>query len=188
MQRRAFIKLLGGIAAAWPLGASAQQSGLPVVGYLSARSRDDTSHLIPAFQRGLAESGYVDGRNVTIEYRFGLGQYDRLPAMAKEFVQLPVTVIAATGGEPSALAAKAATSTIPIVFAVGGDPVKQGLTASISHPRGNATGITSYTNEMEPKRLGLLRQLVPAVQTIGLLVNSGFSQAESQLNGAVNQP
>src|SRR5262249_36186368 len=109
------------------------------------------------------------------------GQYDRLPAMAKEFVQLPVTVIAATGGEPSALAAKAATSTIPIVFAVGGDPVKQGLTASINHPGGNATGITSYTNAMEPKRLGLLRELVPAAQTIGLLVNSGFSQAESQL-------
>src|SRR6516162_5579642 len=115
-KRREVITLLGGAAATWPLAARAQQPALPVIGYLSARSREDTSHLITAFQRGLAESDYIDGRNVTIEYRFALGQYDKLPAMANELVRLPVTVVATTGGEPSALAAKAATSTIPIVF------------------------------------------------------------------------
>src|SRR6516162_9944555 len=117
-KRREVITLLGGAAATWPLAARAQQPALPVIGYLSARSREDTSHLITAFQRGLAESDYIDGRNVTIEYRFALGQYDKLPAMANELVRLPVTVVATTGGEPSALAAKAATSTIPIVFAI----------------------------------------------------------------------
>jgi len=180
-RRREFITLLG-MAAASPLAARAQQPAMPVIGYLSARSREDTSHLIAAFQRGLAENDYVDGRNVTVEYRFALGQYDKLPAMANELVRLPATVIATTGGEPSALAAKAATSNIPIVFAIGSDPVKQGLTASINRPGGNATGITSLTNEMEPKRLGLLRELVPHAHTIGLLLNSSFSQAESQLS------
>jgi putative tryptophan/tyrosine transport system substrate-binding protein len=128
------------------------------------------------------ESDYADGRNVTLDYRFARGQYDKLPAMANELVRLPVSVIATTGGEPSALAAKAATSTIPIVFALGSDPVKHGLTASINRPGGNATGITSLTNEMEPKRLGLLRELVPHARTVGLLVNPNFSQAESQLS------
>ena len=180
MRRRDFLTLLGG-AATWPLVARAQQPAMPVIGYLSARSREDTSHLITAFERGLAESDYVDGRNATIDYRFARGQYDNLPEMANELVRLPVSVIATTGGEPSALAAKAATSTIPIVFAVGSDPVKQGLTASINRPGGNATGITSLTTEMEPKRLGLLRELVPHARTIGLLVNPSFSQAESQL-------
>jgi len=181
VRRRQFITLLGGAAAAWPLVARAQQPAMPVIGYLSARSREDTSHLITAFQRGLAESDYVDGRNARIDYRFARGEYDKLPAMANELVRLPVSVIATTGGEPPALAAKAATSTIPIVFAVGSDPVKQALTASINRPGGNATGITSLTNEMEPKRLGLLRELVPHARTVGLLVNPNFSQAESQL-------
>jgi len=181
LKRREFITLMGG-AAACPLAARAQQPATPVIGYLSARSREDTSHLIAAFQRGLAESDYIDGRNVTIEYRFALGQYDKLPAMANELVRLPVTVIATTGGAPSALAAKAATSIIPIVFAIGSDPVKQGLTASINRPGGNATGITSLTNEMEPKRLGLLRELVPQARTIGVLLDSSFSRAESQLS------
>jgi putative tryptophan/tyrosine transport system substrate-binding protein len=152
-RRREFITLLG-MAAASPLAARAQQPAMPVIGYLSARSREDTSHLIAAFQRGLAENDYVDGRNVTVEYRFALGQYDKLPAMANELVRLPATVIATTGGEPSALAAKAATSSIPIVFAIGSDPVKQGLTASINRPGADATGITSLTNEMEPKGSG----------------------------------
>ena len=128
MRRREFILALGGAAAPsslWPLAARA---------HLSARSREDTSHLIAAFQRGLAESDYVDGRNMTIEYRFALGQYDKLPAMANDLVRLPVTVIATTGGEPSALAAKAATSTIPIVFAIGSDPVKQGLNGKHQPP------------------------------------------------------
>src|SRR5262252_4881195 len=181
MRRRDFITLLGGAAAPsilWPLAARAQQPAMPVIGYLSARSREDTSHLIAAFQRGLAESDYIDGRNVTIEYRFALGQYDKLPAMANELVRLPVTVVATTGGEPSALAAKAATSTIPIVFAIGSDPVRQGLTASINRPGGNATGITSLTNEMEPKRLGLLHELVPHAHTIGLVKSELFPGRE----------
>jgi putative tryptophan/tyrosine transport system substrate-binding protein len=181
MRRREFIALLGG-AAAWPRAAWAQQSQMPVIGYLSARSREDTAHLIVAFQRGLAENGFVEARNVAIEYRFALGQYDKLPAMAKELVQLPVTVIAATGGEPSASAAEAATSTIPIVFAVGSDPVKAGLTTSINRPGGNVTGIATATSEMEPKRLGLLREVVPQASTIGFLLDSGFPFAEKQLS------
>ena len=181
MRRREFITLIGGVAA-WPLAARAQQTAMPVIGYLSARSRDDTSHLIVAFQRGLAESGYAEGQNVIIEYRFALGQYDVLPAMAKELVQLQPTVIATTGGEPSALAAKAATSTIPIVFAVGSDPVKLGLTASINRPGGNTTGIATSITDMVPKRLGLLRELVPHARTIGFLLNSSLPQADSELS------
>jgi putative tryptophan/tyrosine transport system substrate-binding protein len=182
MRRREFITLLGGAAAAWPLAAHAQQPAMPVIGYLSSRSWDDTSHLIAAFQRGLAENGYVEGQNVTIEYRFALGQYDRLPAMAAEFVQRPVAVIATTGGEPAALAAKAATSTIPIVFTVGSDPVKQGLAASFNRPGGNATGIALLTNELDPKRLGLLRELVPHANTVGFLLNPSFPASQSQLS------
>jgi len=182
MRRRDFITLLGSAAFFLPITVRAQQPATPVIGYLSARSREDTSHLIAAFQKGLAESAYIDGRNVTIEYRFANGQYDKLRGMAAELLRIPVTVIATTGGEPSALAAKAATSTIPIVFAVGSDPVKQGLTASINHPGGNATGITTLTNEIEPKRLGLLRELVPHAPTVGLLLNPSFSQAQTQLS------
>jgi putative tryptophan/tyrosine transport system substrate-binding protein len=181
MRRRDFITLLGGAAAAWPLAARAQQT-MPVIGYLSARSREDTSHLIAAFQRGLAENGYIEGQNVAIQYRFADGEYDRLPRMAAEFVQQPVAVITTTGGEPAALAAKAATSTIPIVFTVGSDPVKQGLAESFNRPGGNATGILLLTNQLEPKRLGLLRDMVPNASTIGFLVNPSLSFAESQLS------
>jgi putative tryptophan/tyrosine transport system substrate-binding protein len=181
MKRRQFIMLLGG-AAACPLAARAQQPPVPVIGYLSARSREDTSHLITAFQRGLAETGYIEGRNVAVEYRFADGQYDRLPAMAADLVQRPVAVITTTGGEPSALAAKAATSTIPIVFSVGSDPVKQGLAASFNRPGGNATGIALLTSELEPKRLGLLRELVPHANKVGFLLNPSFPASESQLS------
>ena len=180
--RREMLTALGAVAAAWPLAARAQQTAMPVIGYLSARSRDDTSHLIAAFQRGLAENGYVDGQNVTIDYRFALGEYDRLPAMAMDFARRPVAVIASTGGEPAAFAAKAASSTIPIVFTAGGDPVKQGLVASFNRPGGNATGIVLLTNQLEPKRLGLVRELVPRANTVGFLLNPSFPASESQLS------
>jgi putative ABC transport system substrate-binding protein len=181
MKRRDFISLLAAAAAAWPLAALAQQPTLPVIGYLSARSPDDTAHLVAAFHKGLGESGFVDGRNVSVEPSWAAGQYDRLPAMAAEFVRRQVTVIVATGGEPAALAAQAATATIPIVFAIGGDPVRQGLATSLSRPGGNTTGITLLTHQLEPKRLGLLRQWFPQARTIGFLLNSSFPPSGGQL-------
>ena len=180
MRRREFISLLGG-AAAWPLAARAQQPAMPVIGFLSARSPDDTRHLVAEFRRGLSEGGFVEGRNVTIEYRWALGQYDRLPAMTTELVRRPVMLLASAGGEPAALAAKAATSTIPIVFVVGGDPVKEGLATSLNSPGGNSTGVTILTTTLEPKRLGLLRELVPGAATIGILLDPSFPPYESQL-------
>jgi putative tryptophan/tyrosine transport system substrate-binding protein len=143
--------------------------------------------LVAAFRRGLGEQGFVEDQNVAIEYRWALGQFDRLPAMAAELVRRPVTVLASTGGELAALAAKAATSTIPIVFAVGGDPVKQGLATSYNRPSGNATGITLLTNTLEPKRLGLLRELVPRTANFGVLINpKNVAQAERQLQEVEN--
>ena len=184
MNRRQFITLLGGATVAWPLVVRAQQPAMPVIGYLSARSPEDTAHLVDAFRKGLGESGFVEGRNVTIEWRWALGQYDRLPAMAAEFARRPVAVIVATGGEPAALAAKTASSTVPIVFSIGGDPIKQGLAASFNRPGGNSTGITLLTNQLEPKRLGLLRQLAPQATTIGFLLNPSYSPSEGQLKDA----
>jgi putative ABC transport system substrate-binding protein len=184
VKRRTFIAVLGGAAAAWPLAARAQQPAMPVIGYLSARSPDDTTHLVAAFNKGLGETGFIDSRNVTIDWSWGRGQYEQLPAMAAEFVRRRVALIVATGGEPAALAAKAATSTIPIVFSIGGDPVSQGLAASFSHPGGNTTGFTLLTNQLEPKRLGLLRQFLPQAAIIGFLVNPGFPPSERQLADA----
>jgi putative ABC transport system substrate-binding protein len=181
MRRREFITLLGGVAAS-PFAARAQQPAMPVVGYLSARSPDDTAHLLAAFRRGLGENGFIEGQNVAIEYRWALGQYDRLPAMALELVRRSVTVLTATGGEPATFAAKAASSAIPIVFTVGGDPIKEGLVASYNRPGGNATGVRLLTTPAEPKRLGLLHELVPQATTIGVLLNPAYSGSASQLS------
>jgi len=181
MRRREFITFLGGAAAAWPLAARAQQSpAMPVIGFLSSRSPEDSAHLIEAFRRGLSEGGFVAGQSVAIEFRWAHGQFDLLPAMASELVGRRVSVFVAVGGEPSALAAKRATSTIPIVFAIGSDPVSAGLVESFNRPNGNLTGITLQTVFMEPKRLGLLRDLVPRALLIGVLLNSSFALAASQ--------
>jgi putative ABC transport system substrate-binding protein len=182
MKRREFITLLGGAAVAWPLAARAQQAAMPVVGYLSSRSPDDTTHLLAGFRQGLADGGFVEHQNVTIEYRWALGQYDHLPALATELTRLPVVVVVSTGGEPAALAAKAATSTIPIVFGTGTDPVKAGLVASYNRPGGNATGINFQTVDMEAKRLGLLHELMPQAKNIAFLYNPKFAAAEGQLH------
>jgi putative ABC transport system substrate-binding protein len=156
--RRQFMILLGGAAAAWPLAVHAQQTEMPVVGFLSSRSPDESKHLVAAFRAGLQTGGgYVEGQNVTIEYRWAEGQYGRLPELAIDLVRRGVVVLVATGGEPSALAAKAATSTIPIVFSIGGDPVKFGLVASLGRPGGNTTGVSLLTTAPEGKRLGLLK-------------------------------
>jgi putative tryptophan/tyrosine transport system substrate-binding protein len=180
MRRREFIKLLGGATAAWPFSVRAQQAARPVIGYLSARSPDDAGTVLQAFLKGLGEAGFFDGQNVTIEYRWARGEYGRLPALAAEFVQRRVNVLATTGGEPSALAAKQATSMIPIVF-VAGDPVKAGLVESLNRPGGNATGSYIATSEMEQKRLSLLHELTPGVSLIGVLLNPNFADAARQL-------
>jgi putative ABC transport system substrate-binding protein len=155
---------------------------MQIIGFLNARALDGSDHLVAAFRRGLAENGYVEGRNVEVGYRWANGQYDRLPAMATDFVRRPVTVLVTTGGEQAALAAKAATSTIPIVFAVGSDPVRLGLVTGYNRPGGNVTGVNILTEKLEAKRLGLLRDLVPHAATIGVLLNPNFSAATDQLN------
>jgi putative ABC transport system substrate-binding protein len=179
MRRREFITLLGA-AAAWPLAARAQQS-MPVIGFMSARSPEDSVHLLEAFRRGLKEGGFVEGQNVAIEFRWARGEYNRLPEMAADLVSRRVNVLTAVGGDPSPRAAKRATSTIPIVFGMGGDPVRDGLVESFNRPGGNVTGVTLMTNLMESKRFGLLRDLVPDTKLVGVLLNPSFAPSARQL-------
>ena len=179
--RREFLAMLLGGAAAWPLAARGQQPAMPVIGFMSTRSPEDSTYLLAAFRRSLAEGGFVEGQNVAIEFRWARGAYDRLPEMAADLVSRGVNVLTAVGGDPSARAATRATSTIPIIFGMSSDPVAAGLVKSFNLPGGNATGVFATTSLMEPKRLGLLRELVPGVQLVGVLLNSNFPPAAQQL-------
>jgi len=181
-RRRQFITLLGGAAAAWPLAARAQQRTFPVIGLLSSRSLAVDTPLIALIRQGLNETGIIEGQNVTIDYRWADGQYDRLAGLAAALVRQHVAVIVTIGGEPSALAAKAATATIPIVFVGGSDLVRSGIVTSLHRPGGNITGVSTFIAEMEPKRLGLLRELRPHATTTAALVDPAYFQSEIQIS------
>jgi putative ABC transport system substrate-binding protein len=179
MKRREFMALLGG-AAAWPLSARAQQPTMPVIGFLGSASAEPSAGFLAMFRSGLEETGYVEGQNVTIEYRWAGNQYDRLPGLAADLVRRRVSVIVASGGPVTPTAAKAATSTIPIVFTATSDPVKLGLVASLSRPDGNVTGTSAFTVELDAKRMEVLREMVPAARVIGAFVNPTRTDADAQ--------
>jgi ABC-type uncharacterized transport system substrate-binding protein len=171
LHRREFITLLGGAAVAWPLAARAQQQAMPAIGFLSSRSLVESTHLVAAFREGLRENGYIEGQNLRIEYRWAEGQYDRLPRLASDLVERKVVAIATAGNTPSAYAARAATTLIPIVFVIGDDPVKVGLVDSLNHPQGNVTGVTVLFGPLGLKRFELISELVPSAATIAMLAN-----------------
>ena len=180
MRRREFMTMFAGAAGAWPLDALAQQSAIPVIGFLSSASPNAYAGRVAAFRKGLNESGYLDGRDVTIEFRWAQGQYDRLPVFAADLVRQKVAVIVSSGGDVAALSAKAATSSIPIVTVSGSDPVKAGLVASFNRPGGNVTGASFVATELETKRLEILHDVVPTVVVIGILINPTNPAAESR--------
>jgi putative ABC transport system substrate-binding protein len=182
VNRRDFISLVGGAAAAWPLAARAQQRTFPVIGLLSSRSLAVDTPLIAVIRQGLNETGIIEGQNVTIDYRWAEGQYDRLAGLAADLVRQHVAVIVAIGGDPSALAAKAATATIPIVFVGATDPVRSGVVTSLHRPGGNITGVSGFMTEMEPKRLELLRELRPHATTTAVLVNPNEPSIEIRVS------
>jgi putative ABC transport system substrate-binding protein len=181
MKRREFITLLGSAAGAWPLASRAQQPAMPVIGLLSVRSPEESAHLLRAFLSGLSESGIVEGQNTVIQYRWAHGEYDRLPTLAAELAHAPVAVLVAVGGEPAARAAKTATTSIPVVTIFSTHPVKSGLISSLSHPGGNVTGVSNLATAMEPKRVGLLHELVPQAKAFGALINPDFPTFADQL-------
>src|SRR5882724_5286580 len=180
-KRRDFITLLGGAAAAWPLAGRAQQPAMPVIGYLGPESPAVFASRVRAFRQGLGEGGYAEGRNVAIEFRWAEGQHNRLPALAADLVGRQVAVIVAPGGAPGALAAKSATTTIPIVFEMGADPVAIGLVGNLNRPGGNLTGVSSLNVQVTPKRLEILHEAVPTAAEVAVLVNPTSPTADSQL-------
>ena len=181
MRRRDFIKVVSGLAITWPHAARSQQQ-LPVIGILSSRSRATDALLLAVFRQGLNDTGFVEGRNVSIEYRWGEGNYNRLAALAADLVGRKVAVIVTIGGDTAARAAKAATATLPVVFTVATDPLRSGLVSNLQRPGGNLTGNSGFQAELEPKRLGLLRELRPDATTIGVLVNPNVAYIDAQLN------
>jgi putative tryptophan/tyrosine transport system substrate-binding protein len=187
MRRREFITLFGGAAAGWPRVARAQQSPVPVIGFLKNTTAEASTLQVTAFRRGLSEMGYDEGRNVSIEYHYADNQYDRLSNLAADLVHHRVDLIVAAGDNP-ALAAEAATATIPIVFAVAGDPVQLGVVSNLNHPDGNATGVSFFSSTVTSKRLGLLHTLVPTAAMLSLLVNPTNSSAEAEVAEAGPRP